>query len=50
MNVRFGWLNTAGTGLFVVYNDIERVESGSRWEAVNRGFIVKFTQLFHVAR
>ena len=50
VNVRFGWLNTAGTGLFVVYNDIERVESGSRWEAVNRGFIVKFTQLFHVAR
>lgn len=50
VNVRFGWLNTAGTGLFVVYNDIERVESESRWEAVNRSFIVKFTQLFHVAR
>jgi hypothetical protein len=42
--------NTAGTGLFVVYNDIEWVESGSRWEAVSWSFIVKFTQLFHVAR
>ena len=49
VNVRFGWLNTAGTGLFVVYNDIVRVESESRRDAVNRSFIVKFTQLFHVA-
>ena len=24
-NVRFGWLNTAGTGLYVVYNDIEHL-------------------------
>ena len=49
VNVRFGWLNTAGTGLFIVYNDIESVESVS-WRAVNRGFVVKFTQLFNVVR
>ena len=25
-NVRFGWLNTAGTGLFIVYNDIQGID------------------------
>jgi hypothetical protein len=49
VNIRFGWLNTAGTGLFIVYNDIEEVESAS-WQAVNRGFVVKFTQLFNLVR
>ena len=50
MNVRFGWLDTAGTGLFIVYNDIERVESRSNWQPVNRAVIVKFTQQFNVVR
>ncbi|MCH6547566.1 MAG: hypothetical protein IH798_03890, partial [Gemmatimonadetes bacterium] len=49
-NIRFGWLNTAGTGLFVVYNDIESVESRSNWNPVSRGFVVKFTQQFNVVR
>ena len=49
-NIRFGWLNTAGTGLFVVYNDIESVESRSNWNPVIRGFVVKFTQQFNVVR
>lgn len=49
-NIRFGWLNTAGTGLFVVYNDIESVESRSNWSPVSRGFVVKFTQQFNVVR
>ena len=50
MNIRFGWLNTAGTGLFVVYNDIERVASRSDWEPLNRAFVVKFTQQFNVVQ
>ncbi len=46
-NVRFGWLSTAGTGLFIVYNDIERVSTSPRGFApVNRALFVKFTQLF----
>ncbi len=49
MNVRFGF-NTAGTGLFVVYNDIGWVWSRSQWEPVNRAVIVKFTQQFNAIR
>jgi hypothetical protein len=30
-NVRFAWLNTAGTGLFIVFNDGEDAESFTRW-------------------
>ncbi len=57
-NLRFGWLNTAGTGLFVVYNDVQGfdypsglnrdggrfVESGP----LARSLIVKFTRQFNV--
>ena len=57
-NLRFGWLNTAGTGLFIVYNDVQGfdfptglnpdggrfVESGT----LARSFIVKFTRQFNV--
>jgi hypothetical protein len=30
-NVRFGWLNTAGTGLFLVLNDGEEADGFLRW-------------------
>ena len=57
-NLRFGWLNTAGTGLFIVYNNVQGfdfhdglnpngghfVESGP----LARSFIVKFTRQFNV--
>lgn len=47
-NVRFGWLNTAGTGLFIVYNDLEHVGPLSRTGIdrgpLERGLIVKFTR------
>ncbi|MDE2659672.1 MAG: hypothetical protein OXI45_05630, partial [Acidobacteriota bacterium] len=57
-NLRFAWLNTAGTGLFIVYNDVQGfdypdglnpdggrfVESGT----LARSFIVKFTRQFNV--
>lgn len=49
-NIRFGWLSTAGTGLFLVYNDIEHLGSIER-TGLQRGpqqrvFIVKFTRQF----
>lgn len=51
-NNRFGWLNTADTGLYVVYNDIQHlgafdrtgVESGPK----SRQLIVKYTRQFDI--
>jgi hypothetical protein len=47
-NVRFGWLNTAGTGLFVVFNDLERFavdpRSDLREGPISRNVIVKYTK------
>lgn len=56
VNLRFGWLNAAGTGLFVVYNetqDLEGVDYVSRPRIpiggpVNRALIVKFTWEFRI--
>ena len=48
-NVRFSWLNTAGTGLFVVYNDTEGLGDlliGPQ----NRSFTVKYTHQFDILR
>jgi len=44
-NVRFGWLNTAGTGLFIVYNDrqgINRLEG-----PLQRSLIIKYNRQFN---
>ena len=46
-NLRFHWLKTAGTGLFVVYND---TESLTGLGPVNRAFIVKFVRQFDILR
>ncbi len=47
-NLRFGWLNTAGTGLFVVLNDLEHTGSTERTGIprgpVERTLVVKFTR------
>lgn len=43
-NVRFGWLNTAGTGLFVVFNDLE--ETAPNWDPLDRAVVIKFTRQF----
>ena len=46
-NLRFSWLNTAGTGLFVVYNDTEGLGDlliGPQ----NRSFIIKYTRQFDI--
>ena len=48
-NVRFSWLNTAGTGLFIVYNDTEGLGNlliGPQ----NRSLTVKYTRQFDVLR
>ncbi|MFQ5637833.1 MAG: DUF5916 domain-containing protein [bacterium] len=44
-NLRFGWLQTANTGLFLVYNDIREVHTRSI-ETQSRSFIVKYNRLF----
>jgi hypothetical protein len=46
-NVRFAWLNTAGTGLFVVLNDAETATGVFDWQRpTSRSFVVKFTKQF----
>jgi hypothetical protein len=58
-NVRFGWLDTAGTGLFVVYNERQTFEdvvgvSGmvprGTAEPSERTFVVKFTRQLDLSR
>ena len=44
-NLRFAWLNTAGTGLFIVFNDGEEADSFTRWRApVARSLTIKYTK------
>ena len=44
-NLRFAWLNTAGTGLFIVFNDGEQADSFTRWrEPVARSLTIKYTK------
>jgi hypothetical protein len=46
-NTRFSWLRTAGTGLFVVFNDAEEAHGFFDWARPRtRTFTVKFTKQF----
>jgi hypothetical protein len=46
-NARFGWLSTAGTGLFVVFNDAEEAEGPFNWtRPMTRSLVVKYTRQF----
>jgi len=45
-NARFGWLNTAGTGLFIVYNETQGIEDLSG--PLGRSLIIKFTRQFNL--
>ena len=47
MNVRFGWLKTASTGLFIVYNGTEGLDGLG---PINRTFAIKYTRQFDVFR
>ncbi len=53
-NVRFAWLDTAGTGLYVVYNDTEHFGSFSTTGLAKgpqqRQLIVKYTKQFDFTR
>jgi hypothetical protein len=53
-NVRIGWLDTAGTGLFIVYNDTEHRGALERTGLVSgpkqRQLVVKYSRLFNLAR
>lgn len=44
-NVRFGWLQRANTGLFVVYN--HNLQDGS---PLNNSFIIKYTRMFDLVK
>ena len=49
-NVRFGWLNTGNTGLFVVLNDAEEATGLFSWQRpTTRSFVVKFSRQFGTA-
>ena len=46
-NARFAWLSTAGTGLFVVFNDAEEADGPFSWtRPVTRSLVVKYTRQF----
>lgn len=46
MNMRFGWLSSAGTGLFVVYNQANGVDTLNG--PLNKALILKFSRQFTV--
>ncbi len=48
VNARFGWLNTAGTGLYLVYNEIQRTIAPTG--PVDRAFILKYNYQFDLFR
>lgn len=49
-NARFGWLSTAGTGLFVVLNDAEEADGPLAWRRpITRSIVVKYTRQFGVS-
>jgi hypothetical protein len=46
-NARFAWLNTAGTGLFIVFNDGREADGFFRWvRPQTRSLVVKYTRQF----
>jgi len=47
VNLRFAWLNTAGTGLFVVYNETQALEGLG---PIDRSFVVKYTKQFDILK
>jgi hypothetical protein len=56
-NVRFGWLDTAGTGLFIVLNDTEYLptlalfgSAAGRPSPLQRQLVIKYTKLFNITR
>jgi Domain of unknown function (DUF5916) len=49
MNLRFGWLQAANTGLFIVYTDTRGLyDLFDRPERTDRSFVLKFSRMFDV--
>ena len=49
LNARFGWLDTAGTGLYVVYNEVQESHGlTSLTGPMTRNFIVKYSRQLRV--
>jgi len=53
-NIRIGWLDTAGTGLFIVYNDTDHrglfQRTGIMPGPQQRQLVIKYTRLFELRR
>jgi hypothetical protein len=50
-NARFGWLNTAGTGLFVVFNDGREADGFFDWVRPQaRSLVIKYTRQLDYGR
>ena len=52
-NVRFSWLDDAGSGLFLVFNQASpatRMSSLRLGDPLSRSFVVKYSKLLNVAR
>jgi hypothetical protein len=49
-NLRFGWLQAANTGLFVVYNDSRGLAEYDRTLLPDRSLTIKFNRMFDVLR
>ena len=46
-NARFGWLSTAGTGLFIVLNDGEEADGFFKWrQPQSRSLVIKYARQF----
>ncbi len=51
MNLRFGWLQAANTGLFIVYNDTRGFyDLFDRPERTDRSLVIKFSRMFDIVR
>jgi hypothetical protein len=51
MNVRFGWLQDANTGLFVVYTDTRYLyDLVPQPERTDRSLVVKFSRTFDLLK
>ena len=48
MNLRFGWLQAANTGLFIVYNDSHGLYDlyPDRPQRTDRSLTIKFSRMF----
>ncbi len=47
-NLRFGWLRDANTGLFVVYNDTQRLGGNTDLFRADRSVTVKFSRMINI--